>query len=224
MANKEKLELLTGYIHKLSKLTESVYEREIYPVSFFSQAYDITNKIQDSLHQIEVEQVELFEHQMKEHLAQIELIQQLKKKNTPSNQEIPLFEQIQSIKDNNSTLYSVNENEPTSLPDENEKDEQQILLQTSIDEKQLSELDIINSYNEKSPLADFRKAFTLNDRFRFCRELFSSNENFMNQTISELNNLESYNDSVLYIKEHFDWNLDDGIVTEFIMLIEKRFE
>jgi len=223
MANKEKLELLTGYIYKLSKLTESIHEREMYPVSFFSQAYDITSKIQDSLHQMEIEQIELFEHQMKEHQAQIELIQQLRKKNDQPKQVISPSEQEQSAPDNSTTLHTEYKTENTSSPDKNEKEEQ-IILQTLIDEKQLSENDSIIPDSEKKILSDFRKAFTLNDRFRFCRELFSSDENLMNQTFSELNSLESYNSSVNYVKKHFNWNLEDEIVTEFMVIIEKRFE
>ena len=71
MANKEKFEQLRQQINKLTALAEGISEREIYPVAFFSQAYDITNTIQEQLRQIELAQIELFERQMKEHQAQI---------------------------------------------------------------------------------------------------------------------------------------------------------
>ena len=65
ITNKERLEELTEQIKRLEILTEEVRERDIYPVSFFSQAFDITNKILDDLQQIEISQIELIESQAK---------------------------------------------------------------------------------------------------------------------------------------------------------------
>lgn len=224
MANKEKLEQLTGYINKLTKLTESIYEREIYPVSFFSQAHDVTNRIQEVLHQIEIDQIDLFEHQMKEHQAQIQNVQYLKKKNELSEQSTSLPPSQPASADNiTQTGY---ETHPVSVlvPDvnteENNQDEQ-ITQQIPVDEKPSPEVE----YTDKEKtLSDIRKALRLNDRFRFCRELFSSDESLMNQTFSALNRLDSYNSSMSYIKENFNWNLDDEVVSEFMEIVEKRFE
>ncbi|MDR2233265.1 MAG: hypothetical protein LBE56_09100 [Tannerella sp.] len=76
MTNKERLEMLIEQIKRLATMSEEILEREIYPVSFFSQAYDIANKIQEDLHQMEVVQIELFEQQMRAHQAQIQSIPQ----------------------------------------------------------------------------------------------------------------------------------------------------
>ncbi|MCS3064474.1 hypothetical protein NXX40_20010 [Parabacteroides distasonis] len=54
---------------------------------------------------------------------------------------------------------------------------------------------------EKKNLSDFRKAFSLNDRFRFRRELFGGNEEKMNKAISDLNDLSSYEESVTYLNK-----------------------
>ena len=67
ITNKERLEKLIEQIKRLEKLMEEVRERDIYPVSFFSQAFDISNKIKDDLQQIEIFQIELIENQLKEH-------------------------------------------------------------------------------------------------------------------------------------------------------------
>lgn len=302
MANKEKLDQLTDYINKLKKLAESIYEREIYPVSFFSQAFDITNKIQDSLHQIEIAQIELFEKQMKEHQAQIRNIQRGEKKQETTQKTSMIEEKLSKtssfddstqiilpktdhhVAEKETMIENKNAETEYTSPIINEQspeassfdDSTQVILsktghhvaekETITEDKkaettqtfptiedQLSKVSpladnpatipsetgqtqlpflekkpqtVVNSLDkkfEKKTLSDLKKAFTLNDRFRFCRELFSSSESLMNQTFSELNNIESYNASIAYIKEHFNWNLEEEVTIEFISMIEKRF-
>lgn len=81
----------------------------------------------------------------------------------------------------------------------------------------------LNDILEKKNLSDFRKAFSLNDRFRFRRELFGGNEEKMNKAISDLNDLCSYEESVTYLNKVLNWNIEDASVADFIKLLEKRF-
>lgn len=76
---------------------------------------------------------------------------------------------------------------------------------------------------EKKRLADFRKAFNLNDRFRFRKELFGGDENKMNQAIEAINTIETLNDALAYLELNFNWNREDEPVKEFITLLEKRY-
>ncbi|MCD8042237.1 MAG: hypothetical protein LUH10_04160 [Tannerellaceae bacterium] len=76
---------------------------------------------------------------------------------------------------------------------------------------------------EKKNLADFRKAFSLNDRFYFRRELFANDDSKMNEAIADLNELESLEDSLDYINNKMRWNPEDKPVADFICLLEKRF-
>lgn len=76
---------------------------------------------------------------------------------------------------------------------------------------------------EKKQLADFRKAFSLNDRFLFRKELFEGDDDKMNQAISDLNQMQTYNQSILYLKEVLAWNMEDAQVGDFVKLLEKRF-
>ena len=76
---------------------------------------------------------------------------------------------------------------------------------------------------EKKNFSDFRKAFSLNDRFRFRRELFGGDEARMNKVINDLNDLHSYEDSVTYLNNELKWNIEDEAVADFIKLLEKRF-
>ena len=76
---------------------------------------------------------------------------------------------------------------------------------------------------EKQNLSDFRKAFSLNDRFRFRRDLFHGNENVMNRVVSDLNDLHTLAESKEYIESQLQWDLNDETVKDFIQLLEKRF-
>ena len=76
---------------------------------------------------------------------------------------------------------------------------------------------------EKKNLSDFRKAFSLNDRFRFRRELFGGDEEKMNKAITDLNDIHSYEESVAYLNNELKWNIEDEAVADFIKLLEKRF-
>ncbi|RHJ82385.1 hypothetical protein [Parabacteroides sp. AM08-6] len=81
----------------------------------------------------------------------------------------------------------------------------------------------LNDILEKKNLSDFRKAFSLNDRFRFRRELFGGDEGRMNKAINDLNNIHSYEDSITYLNNELKWNIEDEAVADFIKLLEKRF-
>ena len=79
----------------------------------------------------------------------------------------------------------------------------------------------LNDLLEKKNFSDFRKAFSLNDRFRFRRELFGGDEARMNKVINDLNDLHSYEDSVTYLNNELKWNIEDEAVADFIKLLEK---
>jgi hypothetical protein len=196
MTDKEPLEQLIVHIGDLSALVEGIHEREIYPVSFFSQAFDLTYKIQHDLHQVEIAQIKLFEQQMKEHQAQILSIvrQPEKAPESPVPPPLPLASPPSPP------------SPPPPLPPETEKEEHSL-----------------NASFKKKKIPDLRKAFSLNDRFRFGRGLFARDETLMNRTIAELNDLDSYQASVSYLKERFDWNMEAEDVADFLQLLEKRF-
>lgn len=81
----------------------------------------------------------------------------------------------------------------------------------------------LNDILEKRNLSDFRKAFSLNDRFRFRRELFGGSEERMNSAINDLNMVASLEESLSYLKNKLNWNMEDAPVADFIKLLEKRF-
>ena len=198
MTDKEQLTQLTGYIRKLVELTEQMHETEIYPVSFFTEAFDLTHKIQDHLHAIEVGQIELFDQKIREHQAQISSVDRPVRRATADTAEAahPLIPAAEEVPPTPSA----------ASPSFREKAEPSL-----------------NDKMEKRKLTDLRKAFTLNDRFRFCRELFGGDEERMNRVVGELNETYSYETSLAHLKSVTDWDFENDSVLDFLKLVERRF-
>ncbi|MDR1456039.1 MAG: hypothetical protein LBJ01_10340 [Tannerella sp.] len=242
MENKEQLEQLMAHVKRLEKLTEDIHEREIYPVAFFSEAFDITNRIQALLHRMEVSELALFERQMKVHQAQIQSMGRLSDymsspSDTPSESleipppalspaspvpPVPSVPSVPPVTEKPATasppppvprvtLPPVPRATPPPVPPPPPK---------RAAEKPEGWL---NETIEKNRLADLKKAFTLNDRFRFCRDLFGRDESRMNRNLSDLNEKDSYEASIAYLRGQFGWNFEDETVAEFVAVLEKRF-
>lgn len=236
MGDKEKMDYLLVDIRELEKLVASMRDAEIYPVSFFSQAYTTTQKIVDNLQSIEADQLALFKEQMEKHRALIKKAERLEA-------EAALVTQMQ---EQESTYEPVQEMELPSVEELNEEKESVATPAevTVVAEKTVSEPAAslssasshattleqslphsisLNEVIQKKFLADFRKAFSLNDRFRFRRELFGGDEGRMNEAISDLNELQSFEESITYLDKKLKWNVEDEAVADFIKLLEKRF-
>lgn len=236
MGDKEKMDYLLVDIRELEKLVASMRDAEIYPVSFFSQAYTTTQKIVDNLQSIEADQLALFKEQMEKHRALIKKAERLEA-------EAALVTQMQEYESN---YEPVQEMELPSVEELNEEKESVATpaAATVVAEKTVSEPAAslssasshtttleqslphsisLNEVIQKKFLADFRKAFSLNDRFRFRRELFGGDEGRMNEAISDLNELQSFEESITYLDKKLKWNVEDEAVADFIKLLEKRF-
>ncbi|MDR2915390.1 MAG: hypothetical protein LBV74_11255, partial [Tannerella sp.] len=86
MANNDRLKQIISNIQILSDLSNSMIDSEMYPVSFFSQTFDLIQKIQSDFHTLEADQVELFAAQMKKHRALILSIHQQMRNISPDIQ------------------------------------------------------------------------------------------------------------------------------------------
>ena len=213
MANKEKIDYLLIDIRELEKLVAGMRDAEIYPASFFNQTFQLTHKVLKELHTLEEFQLEALRKQMEEHQRLIDSIPVSKPLQMPEVQPAPEV---------SPTIEVVQVQEPVvEEPIVAEPIVEKVIPHKTIlaDKSSISLNDIL----EKKNLSDFRKAFSLNDRFRFRRELFGGNEEKMNKAISDLNDLSSYEESVTYLNKVLNWNIEDASVADFIKLLEKRF-
>jgi len=75
----------------------------------------------------------------------------------------------------------------------------------------------------KTIYADLKKSMSLNDRFRFQRDLFENNAGLLDKVLDDLNNLSSLQETLDYLHSRFTWNWEDESVSAFKEIIEKRF-
>lgn len=236
MGDKEKMDYLLVDIRELEKLVASMRDAEIYPVSFFSQAYTTTQKIVDNLQSIEADQLALFKEQMEKHRALIKKAERLEAEaalvtqmlEQESNYEPVQEMELPSVEELNEEEESVATPAEATVAAEKTVSEPAASLSSASShattlEQSLPHSISLNEVIQKKFLADFRKAFSLNDRFRFRRELFGGDEGRMNEAISDLNELQSFEESITYLDKKLKWNVEDEAVADFIKLLEKRF-
>ncbi|MGD9772017.1 MAG: hypothetical protein AB7V54_09665 [Parabacteroides sp.] len=236
MGDKEKMDYLLVDIRELEKLVASMRDAEIYPVSFFSQAYTTTQKIVDNLQSIEADQLALFKEQMEKHRALIKKAERLEAEaalvtqmqEQESNYEPVQEMELPSVEELNEEVESVATPTAATVAAEKTVSEPAASLSSASShattlEQSLPHSISLNEVIQKKFLADFRKAFSLNDRFRFRRELFGGDEGRMNEAISDLNELQSFEESITYLDKKLKWNVEDEAVADFIKLLEKRF-
>lgn len=70
---------------------------------------------------------------------------------------------------------------------------------------------------------ELRKAISLNDRFRFRRELFGNNDVVMNDTLNLIDTMNDYQEACDYLLQDLGWSADEIVVQEFFQLLERHF-
>lgn len=211
MAHKEKIDYLLLDIRELEKKVAGMRDAEIYPVSFFSQSFELAHKILTDLHKLEAAQLEDLSRQMEVHRSRLSAI--------PLEKAVrqPVAEAPEAAPEKTNPPTPVVHPKVNVEPVEKViqiPEQKSVVIKASVS---------LNEILEKKNLSDFRKAFSLNDRFRFRRELFGGDEDRMNKAISELNDIHSYEESISFLHNELHWNIEDDAVADFLKLIEKRF-
>ncbi|MDR3266707.1 MAG: hypothetical protein LBT24_03955 [Tannerella sp.] len=343
MANSDKLKQIISNLQNLNDLVVGVKDSELYPVSFFSNAFDLIQKLQNGFHTLEADQIEMFTSQMKKHqdliisihrqMRNIESIStprtpletskqvtapeplrpEIKDYFTPQDvdndeyksdntkvekpQKVSIFGRIigkekvlepvntketvqlveketvrpvekeiiqpleketirpvekETIRPVEKETVQLVEKETVQLVEketvqpveketlkqvENKKDITPMATPVIIPDKKNTETQpkeetqinvsrqsfSLNDVIEKNKLTDLRKAFNLNDRFRYQRELFGGKEDAMNKVIAELNNQQSLKEALIFLEDNLHWDNSDPTVIDFIKKIEIRF-
>ena len=71
---------------------------------------------------------------------------------------------------------------------------------------------------------DIRKAFSVNDRFRFQRELFAGSANAMNTAIEHIEMMRSYGNAELYFYSQLNWDRDNEVVKDFMAIVRNHYQ
>ena len=70
---------------------------------------------------------------------------------------------------------------------------------------------------------DIRLAISLGDRFLYQRELFDQNAELMQRTLTDINELGSYEEAIMYIGKHFQWDTESKTYQQFLVTLHRRF-
>ena len=76
---------------------------------------------------------------------------------------------------------------------------------------------------QRQQAKELRKALSLNDRFRFRRELFGNSDIRMNETLSLIDAMQSYEEAEDYILNDLNWDVENPDVAEFMKIVQKHF-
>lgn len=71
--------------------------------------------------------------------------------------------------------------------------------------------------------AGLRHAISLNDSFRFSRELFGGNTDLMNRVIEQISVMSSYKTAVAFLSSKVELNEEKETVNDFLELLKKYF-
>ena len=71
--------------------------------------------------------------------------------------------------------------------------------------------------------AGLRHAISLNDSFRFSRELFGGNTGLMNRVIEQISVMSSYKTAVAFLSSKVELNEEKEAVNDFLELLKKFF-
>lgn len=76
---------------------------------------------------------------------------------------------------------------------------------------------------QRSLSKDMHKALSLNDRFRFQRELFSNSKNDLNNALDLVNAMQSFDEAEEYFIHDLGWDQDNEDVADFMGLVRRHF-
>ncbi|MGN0213466.1 MAG: hypothetical protein ACI4AH_01505 [Muribaculaceae bacterium] len=70
---------------------------------------------------------------------------------------------------------------------------------------------------------DLRQAFSLNDRYRYRRELFGNSDSVMNETLNLIETMHSFDEAEDYFYNDLQWEHDSPEVADFMVIIKNHF-
>ena len=107
-------------------------------------------------------------------------------------------------------------------PAEAEQEEEPPVFSKPADDEEEQDLRV-DEILHRNLSKDLRKAFSLNDHFRFRRELFSNSDPEMTETLNLVETMASYQEAEEYFYNDLGWDPDNEDVADFMAIIKKHF-
>jgi hypothetical protein len=76
---------------------------------------------------------------------------------------------------------------------------------------------------QRDMFKNMRKALSLNDRFRFRRELFGNSDLEMNDALDMIDSMKSYDEATDYFFGDLGWDKDNEEVMAFMEIVQRHF-
>jgi len=98
---------------------------------------------------------------------------------------------------------------------------------TLVDELKKDASSTVLDFHKKQRIDSIKKNISIQQRFRFVRELFDEKDETFNETIEYLDNCSSNEEASSYLNERYlvtgQWSNEDEVVAEFLAVINKKF-
>ncbi len=118
---------------------------------------------------------------------------------------------------------SATEEAPAAI-DDDEEEQPPVFIKMKQDEDGEEQDEVrIDEQLQRNLSKNLRKAFTLNDHFRFRRELFANSEAELNDTLNLIETMQSYDEAEEYFYNDMGWDAENEDVAEFMAIIKKHF-
>lgn len=72
-------------------------------------------------------------------------------------------------------------------------------------------------------ITDIKQAISIGDRFRFQRELFRSNGEDMNKTLTYLNLLATLDEAMAFLNSKYGWGPENEAAEDFYQIVKRKF-
>lgn len=81
----------------------------------------------------------------------------------------------------------------------------------------------VSAKMQSKPIKDINAGIGLNDKFIFIRELFENNKEHYHETIQVLNNFDTYENALEFLKENFNWEQDNPNFERLKELVRRKY-
>ena len=108
---------------------------------------------------------------------------------------------------------------PTPAPEEVEPEAEAEEFEPDLDDQPLT----LDEALQRDMTKDLRQAFSLNDRYRYRRELFGNSDSVMNETLNLIEAMHSFDEAEDYFYNDLQWEHDSPEVADFMVIIKNHF-
>lgn len=122
-------------------------------------------------------------------------------------------------------LDELAESEENEITEEADIRDEPLFIETVIETTPHQEQPVRRILGDRiKPSKDLRKSISLNDSFRYSRELFGDNISRMNKVIQEISHMETLSEVLPYLYNEWETDDENEAAADFLELLKKYFD